>query len=52
MYAGTSDRYTLAVYGDNVTDWGYRTMAQANATGIGAGLGTPAAMGVSIRAKF
>jgi hypothetical protein len=32
-----SDRYTLALYGDNVTDEAYRTMAQAIATGIGAG---------------
>ncbi len=37
-----SNRYTFAMYGDNVTDEEYRTMAQANATGIGAGWGAPA----------
>lgn len=47
-----SNRYTFAVYGDNVTDEEYRTMAQANATGIGAGWGAPATAGVSIRARF
>lgn len=47
-----SNRYTFAVYGDNVTDEEYRTMAQANATGIGAGWGAPATAGISIRAKF
>lgn len=46
------NRYTFAVYGDNVTDEEYRTMAQANATGIGAGWGAPATAGVSIRARF
>jgi iron complex outermembrane receptor protein len=37
-----SNRYTFAVYGDNVTDEEYRTMARANATGIGAGWGARA----------
>jgi iron complex outermembrane receptor protein len=51
-WTDASNRYTFAVYSDNVTDEEYRTMAQANATGIGAGWGAPATAGVSIRAKF
>jgi iron complex outermembrane receptor protein len=47
-----SNRYTFAVYGDNVADEEYRTVAQANATGIVAGRGALATAGVSIRASF
>lgn len=34
-----SNRFTFAVDGDNVTNEEYRTMAQTNATGIGADWG-------------
>jgi iron complex outermembrane receptor protein len=47
-----SDRYTFALYGDNVTDAEYRTMAEANNFGVGAGWGSPPTIGASIRAKF
>lgn len=47
-----SDRYTIAVYGNNVTDARYRTSYLATNFGVGASWNEPAAWGVSLRAKF
>jgi iron complex outermembrane receptor protein len=47
-----SRRYTVAVYGDNVTDQRYRTQVQYNSFGIGASWSAPASVGVELGAKF
>ena len=47
-----SDHYTVALYGNNVTDARYRTSYLATNFGTGASWNEPAAWGVSLRAKF
>jgi iron complex outermembrane receptor protein len=47
-----SKRFSLAVFGDNVTDTRYRTQVQFNAFGIGAQWNTPATVGVEAGVKF
>ncbi|MCE7796419.1 TonB-dependent receptor [Sphingobium sufflavum] len=47
-----SDRFTLAVYGDNVTGSRYYSQVLTHAPGIGAVWGAPATIGGSVRAKF
>lgn len=47
-----SDRFSLAVFGDNVTGSRYRTQLFTNSTGIGNTWSTPATYGVSARVNF
>jgi iron complex outermembrane receptor protein len=47
-----SQRYTFALYGDNVTNERYRTQVQFNSFGIGATWSAPATWGAEIGAKF
>jgi iron complex outermembrane receptor protein len=47
-----SDSYTLAVWGDNVTDTRYLTTVQYGTFGIGANWNRPVTYGVEIGAKF
>ncbi|MFT3966066.1 MAG: TonB-dependent receptor [Sphingobium sp.] len=47
-----SDRYSLAVYGDNITDRRYRTQLLPNGFGIGNVWNYPATWGVQVGAKF
>jgi iron complex outermembrane receptor protein len=46
------DRYTVAVYGNNVTNTHYLTQVFANTPAVGAVWGAPATVGGSIRVKF
>jgi iron complex outermembrane receptor protein len=46
-----SDRYSIALYGDNVTDKRYITQVLGAATAINAYWNPPATVGVSLRAK-
>jgi iron complex outermembrane receptor protein len=48
----TSRRYTLALFGDNVTNERYRTQIQYNSFGIGASWSAPTTWGVEAGAKF
>ncbi|MET0239179.1 MAG: TonB-dependent receptor [Sphingobium sp.] len=52
QWTDPSDRYTLAVYGDNLTDRDYRTQTLVNAFGAGTTWGAPATWGVQLGAKF
>ena len=47
-----TDRYTVAVYGNNVADARYRTAYLATEFGVGASWNLPATWGVSLRVKF
>jgi iron complex outermembrane receptor protein len=47
-----SERFTFAVFGDNVTDTKYRSQVQYNSFGIGSTWGYPATVGVSARARL
>jgi iron complex outermembrane receptor protein len=47
-----SRRYTVAVYGDNVTGQRYRTQVLPNTTGFASVWAAPATWGVSVGAKF
>jgi iron complex outermembrane receptor protein len=47
-----SDRYTVALYGDNVTDERYRTQIQYNSFGIGASWSAPVVWGIELGGKF
>lgn len=47
-----SDRFTLAVYGDNVTDKRYRIQVVPNNFGVGGVWSAPVTWGVSLRAKL
>jgi iron complex outermembrane receptor protein len=47
-----SRRFTVAVFGDNVTNERYRTQVQYNSFGIGAGWSAPATWGIELGAKF
>ena len=47
-----SRRYTVALYGDNVTSKRYRTQVQYNGFGIGASWDAPATWGVEVGASF
>jgi iron complex outermembrane recepter protein len=52
QWADPSQRYTVAVYGDNVTDERYRTQVLANTLGIGNTWSAPASYGLQVGAKF
>jgi len=47
-----SQRYTVAVFGDNLTDKRYRTQVLSNTLGVGAVWNSPTTWGVSFGAKF
>jgi iron complex outermembrane recepter protein len=47
-----SERYWVALYGENLTDKRYRTQVQYNSYGIGASWNAPATWGVQIGTKF
>lgn len=47
-----SDRFTLAIFGDNVTDKKYLNQVLAGQTGIQSTWGYPATIGGSVRVKF
>lgn len=52
QWTDPSDRYTIAVYGDNVTNNRYKTQVQYALSGIGANWSKPATWGVELGAKF
>lgn len=52
QWTDRTKRYTLAVFGDNVTDERYRTQVQYNTFSIGAGWSAPASWGVEAGVKF
>ena len=51
-WTDTSDKYTVALFGDNVTNRRYRTQIQYNGFGIGAQWSAPASWGIEFGAKF
>jgi iron complex outermembrane receptor protein len=51
-WTNPSGLYTLAVYGDNVTDTTYRTSAFATQDGAGNAWGAPATYGAEIKFQF
>jgi iron complex outermembrane receptor protein len=48
----TSQKYTLALFGENITNERYRTQIQYNGFGIGASWSAPTTWGVEADAKF
>ena len=47
-----SGRYSLAAYGDNVTNRAYRATVSYDSLGIASQWGAPATWGISVRARF
>lgn len=52
QWTDPSERYTVALWGDNVTDSRYRTGAQYTNFGIGSNWNKPATYGVELGARF
>jgi iron complex outermembrane receptor protein len=52
QWVDPSERYTLAVFGDNLTNKRYRTQVLSNTLGMGAIWSAPTTWGVSFGAKF
>jgi iron complex outermembrane receptor protein len=52
QWTDPSDHYSLAVFGDNVTNSRYRTQVQYNNFGIGATWSAPVTYGVEVGVKF
>jgi iron complex outermembrane receptor protein len=52
QWVDPSKRYTLAVFGDNLTDKRYRTQVLSNTLGVGAVWNSPMTWGASFGAKF
>ncbi len=52
QWVDPSDRFTLAVYGDNLTNQRYQTQVLFNTLGIGSIWNAPKSWGVSLGAKF
>ena len=52
QWVDPSERYTVAVFGDNVTDERYQTQVLYNTLGIGSVWSAPATWGVSVAARF
>jgi iron complex outermembrane receptor protein len=52
QWADPSNRFTVAVFGDNVTDKRYQTQVLFNTIGIGSVWNSPATFGVQLGAKF
>lgn len=51
-WTDSSDRYTIGLWGDNVTNSRYRTQVQYGNNGIGANWNKPVTFGVDLGAKF
>jgi iron complex outermembrane receptor protein len=51
-WTDASNRYTIAVYGDNVTNRRYRTQVLFNTLGTGSVWNAPVTYGISLGAKF
>jgi len=51
-WTNPSGPYSLAIYGNNVTDTDYRTVAQISQAGAGNLWGAPATYGAEIRVHF
>ena len=52
QWVDPSNRYTLAVFGDNVADTRYRTQVLFNTIGVGSVWNSPATFGGSVGVKF
>jgi iron complex outermembrane receptor protein len=52
QWTDPSDRYSVALWGDNVTNSRYRTGAQYTNFGIGSNWNKPATYGVEVGIKF
>ncbi len=52
QWVDPSERYTLAVFGDNLTDKRYRTQVLSNTLGVGSVWNSPMTWGASFGAKF
>lgn len=52
QWVDPSERYTIAVFGDNLTNKRYRTQVLSNTLGIGSVWNSPTTWGVSFGAKF
>ena len=52
QWVDPSDHYTVALYGDNVTDKRYRTQVLFNTLGIGNTWSAPATWGLQVGARF
>ena len=52
QWTDPSDHYTLAVYGNNLTDQAYKTSLQYQTSGFGANWAKPASYGVEVGVKF
>ena len=52
QWTDPSERYTVAVFGDNVTDKRYQSQVLFNTLGIGSVWAAPATYGVEFGAKF
>lgn len=52
QWVDPSDRYSVAVFGDNLTNKRYRAQTLSNTLGIGSVWNSPATWGVSFGAKF
>ncbi len=52
QWTDASDHYTIAVFGDNITDSRYKTGVQYGNNGIGANWSKPATWGVELGVKF
>lgn len=52
QWTDASDHYTIALYGDNVTNSRYKTGVQYGNNGIGANWSKPAIYGIELGAKF
>ena len=51
-WTDAADRFTVAVFGDNLTNNRYRTQVQYNNFGIGAIWNAPTTYGISVGVKF
>ncbi|MGE3690840.1 MAG: TonB-dependent receptor [Novosphingobium sp.] len=52
QWTDSSERFTVAVFGDNVTNSRYLTQVQASSFGLGANWNKPATYGVELGVKF
>ncbi len=52
QWSDSADRFSVAVYGENITDHRYKTQVQYNNFGIGSVYSAPATYGVELGVKF
>ena len=52
QWTDATDRYSIAFWGDNVTDSTYKTAVQYGTLGIGTSWNKPATYGVELGVKF